>query len=513
MNNKGTTQKGGQSLVLLFSIFLAAASSFFYEFLISTLSSYFLGNAVFHFSITIGFFLCFIGVGSYLSQFFHKNLERTFVIIELLIALIGGLSVILLYLAFTYYDNYYVAVFLLISSIGILTGFEIPFLTRIAEKEQSVQKALANILSWDYLGALAASLLFPLLMLPTLGLMKTSLLIGLFNLGVATIFLSAYWNEIKNKKPIFVGLTTVFLILVGGFVQSEQLVSIYESKLYQDDIIYSEQSAYQNIVLTKYKEDYRLFLNGSLQFSSEDEYRYHEPLVHIPFAITPQVEHVLILGGGDGMVAREILKHDEVKTITLVDLDEAVTNLAQENLVVTELNQDSLLNEKITIINQDAFTFIGETDDIFDLIIIDLPDPSTLSLGKLYSIEFYYLLNEQLSETGAIITQASSPYFVREAYWSIHTSMKEVFGYTLPLNNYVPSFGPWGYIIGMKHVPNIESVQFHDDLHYLNTNVFNEMQTFDNDMAKIEVDANYLDQQSTVNYYQQGWENHFQLSN
>lgn len=452
-------------------------------------------------------------MGSYFSQFVHKNLERAFVIIELLIALIGGFSVILLYLAFTYYDNYYVAVFLLISSIGILTGFEIPFITRIAEKEQSVKKALANILTWDYLGALAASLLFPLIMLPTLGLMKTSLLIGLFNLGVAAIFLFAYRKKIHNEKSLFLVIIVLFLSLIGGMMFSENLISIYENKLYQDDIIYSEQTPYQNIVLTNYKEDYRLFLNGSLQFSSNDEYRYHEPLVHIPFALSPQIEHVLILGGGDGLATREVLKYEEVKSITLVDLDQRVTDLAQENNILTRLNEEALSDEKVTIVNQDAFTFIEETEQIFDIIIIDLPDPSTLSLGKLYSVEFYHLLDKHLAESGTIITQASSPYFVREAFWSIHESLNEVFDFTLPLNNYVPSFGPWGYIVSSKFQPNLDETNFNESLLYLNNETFDEMQTFDTDMKELEVNANYLDQQTTVNYYQQGWKNHFEPQN
>mgnify|MGYP001076406133 CR=1 FL=1 len=243
--------------ILLVSVFIIAICGILYELLISSISSYFLGSSILHFSLTIGLFLSFMGLGAYISRFISdKRLLDRFIIIEVWLGVIGGASGALLYVSYAITENYYLIAFLLLGSIGTLVGLEIPILTRIIRGYFNLKDTLAQVLSFDYLGALIASILFPLFLLPYLGLTRTSFFIGLLNLSVA-------------------------LFNVIGFFSAFTISGFFEQFLYQDDVVYTKQSPYQRLVITQWKDDTRLYINGNLQFSSIDEYRYHEALVQL----------------------------------------------------------------------------------------------------------------------------------------------------------------------------------------------------------------------------------------
>jgi spermidine synthase len=303
---------------------------------------------------------------------------------------------------------------ILIILIGTLIGLELPLLTRIFREYTTLRIALANALTFDYLGGLIGALAFPLLLLPLLGIFETSLVMGLANLAVVIGNLILFRREIQHFKQTVVVAVLVTLGLVGVMVISDPVSGYLEQRLYTDRIILSKASKYQRIVVTRWKDDVRLYINGHLQFSAMDEYRYHEALIHPAASLIPSRAQVLVLGGGDGLAAREILKYGDVAEITVVDLDPMITELASTDSTLRRLNQDALHNPKVKVINQDAQQFLQATDQRYNLIIIDLPDPTDASLGSLYSDTFYHLVKRHLAKDGLAVTQSSSPFFCTE---------------------------------------------------------------------------------------------------
>jgi spermidine synthase len=190
------------SSFLLASIFIVASCSIFYELLISTVTTYLLGSSVLHFSLTIGFFMSFMGMGSYLSKYVKEDLLFYFIKIEIGLGLAGGLSCFLLYCFFAFTESFYLLTLLLIATIGILVGLELPLLTRIIKNFNNLREALAKVLAFDYLGALVASLLFPLVLLPFLGTMHTAFLIGLINLSVAFVSIVLFRKHLRAIRGL-----------------------------------------------------------------------------------------------------------------------------------------------------------------------------------------------------------------------------------------------------------------------------------------------------------------------
>lgn len=442
--------------------------------------------------------------------------------IEIVLGTIGGLSSFILYLSYSLTENYYLLAFLQIAILGTLIGLEIPLVARIINQYSTLKDTFADIFSFDYIGALLASVLFPLVLLPYMGIMRTSFLIGLLNLGVAIFNIQFFEKELTNSKGKKLVTLVLIGVLVAGFGYSFQISTFFEQFIYQDNIILSKQSPYQKIVVTEWNDDKRLFLNGSLQFSTTDEYRYHESLVHLPMALTQNREKILILGGGDGLAVKEILRYKDIGHIDLVDLDAEVTDLAKNNPVFTALNKNSLNNEKVKIFNQDAFNFIKQTNNRYSLIIIDLPDPHDTSLGKLYSKEFYEMVKKCLSADGLMITQSTSPYFAKKTFWCIESTLAEVFESVVPYTAYVPTFGQWGFVIASQNLgvntqeQFIEKIQNRiqseigfDNLLFLTPEVVKSLFHFPKDLQKIEVEINTLDTQVIIQYYEESlksWE-------
>lgn len=514
--------------VLLTSVLIIAICGILYELLISTISSYFQGSSILHFSLVIGLFLSFMGVGSYFSRYIKKDLLQWFIRFEIVLGVVGGFATFLLYFAFSLTPYFYLVAFILIAVLGGMIGIEIPILTRIVRESKNLRDALASVLSFDYMGSLVASVLFPLILLPNLGTMRTSFVVGLLNLVVALLNIYLFRDELKRFKSLMASTIVAIMVLIGGFAYSFQLNSFFEQFLYQDEVMFSRQSAYQQIVMTKWNQDIRLFIDGNIQFSSRDEHRYHEPLVHIPMGMSPSHERILVLGAGDGLAIREILKYPDVGTIDVVDLDPEMTQIGEHHPVLIRLNDSAFHHSNVNIYNQDAYKFIEESSAFYDVVIIDLPDPNNHSLGKLYSQEFYGLLAKRLSVGGTVVTQSTSPYFAPNAFWCIHQTMEAVFPHTLGYQSNVPSFGPWGFNIsqnlGVKAQPdstgvsdawqtqsltklNTQLFSRPDTLQfrYLNPQVLSSLFSFDVDVAERPTEVNRLSNQSLVEYYEKSW--------
>ena len=367
----------------------------------------------------------------------------------------------MLFLANVYLESYSLVMYSEIILIGVLVGLEIPLLTRIIEENAgNLRITLSSIFSFDYIGGLAGSIAFPLLLLPQLGYFSTAFLVGAMNLGISLFILYSYRQYIGRTAlwKVMIYISGAGMIL--GMLFSENLASGIEQGLYRDKVIYSEQTPYQKLVLTKHKDDVRLYINGNIQFSSMDEYRYHEVLVHVPMSAAKKREKVLILGGGDGLAVREVLKYKEVQQIDLVDLDAGVTELCRNHKDIKKLNEGSLDRAKLKIYNEDAYEFLENNAGkaLYDVILVDMPDPNSETVNKLYTDLFYRLCSRNLSDEGVMAVQSTSPYYAGDAFWCIHETVKQEMPFVYPYHVQVPSFGDWGFQLASKTEIQIENL-------------------------------------------------------
>ena len=494
-----------QFLLLAGSVFIIAACSLIYELLISSLSTYLLGSSVIHYSLTIGLFLFFMGIGAWMSQSVTHHLIPVFVSIEIAIGAVGGISGLLLLAAYAWTDLYYLAMLIVVAVIGVLVGMELPLLTRILESRSGLRRSISQVLTFDYIGALLASLLFPFILLPYFGHLLTATAVGLLNLFVALVVAWSFRNHLQHwRTRILGGVVLACSLLLACVLWIKPAEELIETALYEDPVIQTQQSRYQKIVLTQRGEDFRLYLDGNLQFSSVDEYRYHETLVHLPAAFTRKLEHALVIGGGDGLAARELLKYPELKSIDVVDLDPAVTALASSQPHLVKLNNHAMSNDRVSVINEDAWQWLSKEGDLYDLIVIDLPDPESEDVAKLYSVAFYQRIARRLSVGGVMITQATSPWFARRAFWSIGNTLEAVFDYVQPATVYVPSFGLWGFFVASQH--NLDK-PFKAVLtgRYVNENTLRDAMRLPADLPRLEAEINRNHSLPIIDYYREGW--------
>jgi spermidine synthase len=500
-----------RELWLLLATFLVAISGLIYELIAATLSSYLLGDSIRQFSLVIGVFLSSMGVGAWLSRFV-KNSFDGFIWAQVSLGIIGGAMAPVLFFIFAWNEDVTLPLYGMLMLIGLLSGMEIPLIARLMEQFGALKFRFENVLSVDYIGALVASLAFPFLVIPHLGLMSASLAFGALNLLVAGLSLWIF-RDLAKRVQIMTCIGA-FMITVFGVFQSEQLVTTAEAMLFEDDVIVSEATPYQQITVTKYQDRVRLFLDHSIQFDSLDEHRYHEPLVHPAMALSTRRNHILVLGGGDGMALREILKYDDVETVTLVDLDPRVTELFSKQPTLAAINNRAFHDPRVQVINTDAWKFAAQDQNIYDVIIVDLPDPKSVTLSKLYTRQFYGILIERLSAQGYLVTQAGSPFFAREAFWSIAKTLKNTRNpqdlngglYVLPYHSYVPSFGDWGFVMArLKPIQN-QSLTLPKGLKTLTQSSWEAAQVFPQDTAIVDVFDNSLQSHALLQYYLEGWD-------
>lgn len=498
--------------LLFINVVIIATCGLIYELLAATVSSYVLGDSVTQFSTIIGVYLFAMGVGSWLSRYIEKNIAEKFVDIELAVAIIGGVSAPVLFLTFAYVTYFGLILYSLVFIIGTLVGLEIPLLMRILKDHLDFKDLVSRVLALDYVGALLAALMFPIFLVPRLGLNRTSLLFGMLNAAVA-IWATWLLEPLISKKKLVVLRVKGFVVLVIlgiALIKADSLTTLAEDGLFPDQIVYAKSSPYQRIVVTRGKLGHSLFLNGNLQFNSFDEYRYHEALVHPAFASfqgTPR--RVLVLGGGDGLALREILKYPPVESVTLVDLDPMMTELSNALPALAELNQNAFADPRVSVVNADAFVWLDNTQlEPFDIAIVDFPDPNNFALGKLYTTRFYNLLKARLTTDSSVVIQCTSPLYARNSYWSIIRTLEAVGFNVKPFQTTVPSFGVWGY--ALAKIAPFETPKELDggiELKYLNEKTLSALFDFPTDMTlpSEDIEINRLDNQALVRYYESEW--------
>lgn len=493
--------------ILLVAVFIIATCGLIYELVAGTLASYLLGDSVTQFSIIIGVYLFAMGIGSYLSRFFNTDLLGWFIKIELLVGMVGGFSAAVLFLVFPLAISFQPILYALVGVTGILVGIEIPLLLRILKDKVAFKDLVSKVFTFDYIGALLASLIFPLLLVPYMGLIRTSLFFGILNICVGLYLTRYFYGEIRNVRQIRLSGVLLLLAQALAFILSEKIMSYSETLAFNDKVVYSTSTPYQRIVITKSKRDLRLYLNNNLQFSSADEYRYHEALVHPAMTAAGNPRHVLVLGGGDGLAVREILKYPSVESVQLVDLDPAMTRLFSSQQILQQINKYSLKNSRVTVSNADAFTWLKQhRQQRFDCVIVDFPDPSGFAIGKLYTTAFYRLLQTVLQPGAAVVIQCTSPYVAPRSFWSINTTLMACGFHTVPYHNYVPSFGEWGYIMALDHDHYQVPDTFAITARYISKPVMEQMLQFPEDMkAHTPLEVNKLNNQALVHYFEEEW--------
>ena len=496
-------------VALLASVFIVSACGLVYELAAGALASYLLGDSVLQFSTVIGSYLFAMGIGSYLSRHFERQLPAHFLRIELLVALVGGALPALLFVAHAWLPaSFRVVLYALVLLVGTLVGLEIPLVMRILKRDVALKELVSQVLTFDYLGALAVSLAFPLLLVPQLGLIRTGLLFGLMNAAVALWALWLFRHELRRLRAhaLACGLTLVTLSV--GMVSADHITSWAEDRMYQDPVLFASTSPYQRIVVShasgEGRAGYRLFLNGNLQFAQRDEYRYHEALVHPAMAAHGNPKHVAVLGGGDGMAVREILKYPGVERVTLVELDPAMTELFSQQPALVQLNGNALQSAKLRIINADAFSWLETNSETFDVIVVDFPDPTNFAIGKLYTNSFYALLDQHLAASGYAVIQTTSPLVARKSFWTVVSTIESVGLSATPYHAHVPSFGEWGYVLASRR-PYRAPTALPAGLRFLSLQNLPPLFDFPLDMARLPTEVNRLSNQVLVTTYESEW--------
>lgn len=511
--NAATTRISVAELLLLASVFVVAACGLVYELAAGALASYLLGDSVLQFSTIIGTYLFAMGVGSWLSRYVERQLVAQFLKIELLVGVIGGLMPAGLFIVHSLLPPAELAAFrtllyALVLLVGALVGLEIPLVMRILKDQFSQRYALrdlvSQVLTFDYLGALLVALAFPLVLVPQLGLIRTGIAFGLLNVAVAVWALWLFRAQLRAFKAHALACALAVLLLVAALLGAERLTTWAEDRFYGEHIVLKESSDYQRIVVTQGNAGTRLFLNGNLQFHSRDEYRYHEALVHPAMAGHGAPKRVLVLGGGDGMAVREVLRYHSVESVTLVELDPHMTRLFATLPLLRRLNADALQSPKLTIVNTDAFGWLEQSRERFDVIIIDFPDPSNFALGKLYTSSFYQLVDQHLAASGYAVVQTSSPLVARRSFWTVASTIESAGLAITPYHAHVPSFGEWGFILAGRR-PWAPPRALPEGLRFLSVAGLPALTQFPPDMARVPTEVNRLSNQILVHEFEQEW--------
>ncbi len=507
-------RKATASLLLL-TVLVIATCGLVYELLASTLASFVLGDAVTQYSTVIGVYLSAMGLGAWLSRYVTgERVARTFVDVEIAVALVGGVSAPLLFFAFAHLSWFRLALYLVVLVIGALVGMEIPLLLRILKERFEFRDLVSRVLTIDYLGALVGSLAFPIFFVPKLGLVRTSLVIGGVN---ALVALSTTWllrDALRTVAGLRVRAAAVLVLLAAGTFAADRLTLLAEEGLYADEIVFAKQTPYQRIVITRGKGSFQLFLSGNLQFSSADEYRYHEALVWP--AISARAEaglptrDVLVLGGGDGLAVRELLRVPEMRAVTLVDLDPAMTQLARSMPLLRNQNENAFDDPRVHVESADAYVWLSEDANAgkrYDVIVADFPDPNHYALGKLYTTRIYHWMREHLADGGVLVVQSTSPLFARKSFWCIARTIESAGLAVAPYHALVPSFGEWGFVLARKGglepprtlAPSTKLRRALDDA------AMRALFVLGPDMQATPVEVNRLDNQVLVHYYEEEW--------
>jgi spermidine synthase len=499
--------------VLLASVAACAACGIIYELALLTLSTSLNGGGIVATSLIVAGYIAALGAGALLVKPLLHWAAIAFVAVEALLAIVGGLSAAALYVMFSFFGGSLLMLALGTALIGALVGAEVPLLMTLLQRGRTAGatdtgRTLANLNAADYLGALIGGLVWPFVLLPHLGMIRGAAATGIINLLAAAVVSIFLLRRVVSTRQLITALGALGLalaLLATLLVRAQDIETTSRQRLYADPIIACRQSAYQEIVVTRRGNDMRLYLDGGLQFSTRDEYRYTESLVYP--ALGAGARSVLVLGGGDGLAARELLRTPGVDKIVQVELDPAVIELARSTMRYA--NGGSLDNPRVHVVTADAMKWLRETKSpSFDAIIVDLPDPDTPVLGRLYSTEFYALVSRALAPGGLMVVQSGSPYSTPIAFWRTISTITAA-GYAVtPYHVYVPTFGDWGFALARRgdKAPQPALPRDAPPLRFLNPSVLDAATVFAPDVQPRPLEPSTLEHPRVVEDMRHGYD-------
>ncbi|ORA09369.1 polyamine aminopropyltransferase [Mycobacterium arosiense] len=503
--------------LLLAAVAACAACGIIYELALLTLSASLDGGGIVATSLIVAGYIAALGVGALVVKPLLAHAAISFIAVEALLGIVGGLSAAALYVVFAFVDGSTWVLAVSTALIGGLVGAEVPLLMTLLhqgrtrpEQDQAADagRTLADLNAADYLGALLGGLVWPFLLLPQLGMIRGAAATGMINLAAAAVvavFLLRQVVSIRQLVLALCALAAAAALLGTLLLRSADIETTSRQRLYADPIIAYRHTAYQEIVVTRRGNDTRLYLDGGLQFSTRDEYRYTESLVYP--ALGDGARSVLVLGGGDGLAARELLRVPGISKIVQVELDPAVIDIARTTL--RGANGGSLDNPRVAVVTEDAMNWLRRpTVDRFDAVIVDLPDPDTPMLGRLYSTEFYALIARALRPGGLMVVQAGSPFSTPTAYWRTVSTIRAA-GYAVtPYHVHVPTFGDWGFALaqraGTAPAPRVPANA--PPLRFLNQQVLDAAGVFSGDIGPRPVEPSTLDNPRIVEDMRHGYD-------
>ncbi len=502
--------------VLLAAVAACAACGIIYELALLTLSASLNGGGIVATSLIVAGYIAALGAGALVVKPLLTRAAITFVAVEALLGIIGGLSATALYVMFSFIGGSLFMLALGTALIGGLVGAEVPLLMTLLQQGRTTSqdpavdtgRTLANLTAADYSGALIGGLVWPFVLLPHLGMIRGAAATGIINLvaaAIVAIFLLRQVVSVRQLITALCALAAALGLLATLLVRSHDIETTSRQRLYADPIIAYRHTPYQEIVVTRRGSDMRLYLDGGLQFSTRDEYRYTESLVYP--ALGAGTRSVLVLGGGDGLAARELLRQPGVEKIVQVELDPVVVDLARTTM--RGANGGSLENPRVNVIADDAMTWLrGPHAGLFDAVIVDLPDPDTPVLGRLYSTEFYALASRALAPGGLMVVQAGSPYSTPIAFWRTVSTIK-VAGYAVtPYHVYVPTFGDWGFALARRGdaAPQTTVPPNAPPLRFLNQSVLDAATVFAPDVRPHTLEPSTLEHPRVVEDMRHGYD-------
>lgn len=499
--------------LLLAAVAACAACGIIYELALLTLSASLDGGGIVATSLIVAGYIAALGVGALAVKPLLAHAAISFIAVEALLGIVGGLSAAALYVVFAFVDGSTWVLAVSTALIGGLVGAEVPLLMTLLQQGRTAEAAdagrtLANLNAADYLGALLGGLVWPFLLLPQLGMIRGAAAAGMINLAAAAVVAIFLLRQVVSMRRLVLALCALAAavgLLATLLLRSSDIETTSRQRLYADPIIAYRHTAYQEIVVTRRGNDTRLYLDGGLQFSTRDEYRYTESLVYP--ALGNGARSVLVLGGGDGLAARELLRQPGISKIVQVELDPAVIDIARTTL--RGANGGSLDNPRVAVLTEDAMNWLrGPNVDRFDAVIVDLPDPDTPVLGRLYSTEFYALVAHALAPGGLMVVQAGSPFSTPTAYWRTISTIRSA-GYAVtPYHVHVPTFGDWGFALAQRaHIAPTPKVPANaPPLRYLSQQVLDAAAVFGGDIGPRPVEPSTLDNPRIVEDMRHGYD-------
>jgi len=467
-------------------MFLLGGCGLAYEYTLSKIASDLLGNSVQQWATMIATMLFAMGLGADVQKHTPANvLADRLITTQVLLAVLGGFGPLIMIHGFALLPQLYIVIqYSLAFGVGMLIGYEIPLMMRINEEDAPDMRInLAQVLKMDYIGALVGALLWTFLLVRYLSVDRISFVVGLATMASAMLCWLLYRKRLARPRARALELAVGLVLVTVGLLVGRGLTLKAEQFLYRDPVITSITSPFQHIILTQNRSgNLRCYINGHLQFNEADEFIYHENLVHPAMHLATRRENVLILGGGDGLALREVLKYPEVRAVTLVDLDPMMTALATSDPELVRLNGGSMNDPRVSpraaagvtageafrnaqpsqyenftpalhetatlhVVNLDAAEFVKSVTGRYDVVIMDFPDPNSPDLAKLYGRPFYDHLERLLNPGAVIVQQSGSCFQAREAFLCTGRTLAAAGFEAVPYHDNVPSFGEWGWWI------------------------------------------------------------------